>query len=257
MLEILKYSSLEFRKHPGRCTPQGPSFARTKAAQVQLPTGSLQFRAPRHAPKRSFRTGQIPLVPGRVYSLTDALPTREQLMPSRSWKAESVCSRSWAFYGPWFTGFMGDVDFSVELLGTTRSNPGLNFLYPAALETALQGYISAHWGHEIYDPKKQTPYLQAPIDWTPVDTLPVPAVQFNVERVRSYSTHTRYLIFPVARDTLVALYFSYGQACSGNWAEKDAKINPEPFLQLVENIIASIRFTPNPELQREIDAAKA
>ena len=257
MLDTIKYAPLEIRKRRDRCTPGGPSFERSKAALVQLPTGSLQFRAPRHAPKRAFRTEQISLVPGRNYDLSRTLPIREQLMPSRSWKAESICSRSWAFYGPWFTGYKGDVDFCVELLGTTKNNPDLNFLYPAALETAAQGYITALWGHEIYDKKKRTPYYQAPINWTPINTLPVPAIRLNVEEIPSYGSHRYYVFFPVAKDALVAVYCSYGQACSGNWEKKDATINPEPFVQLVENIIASVRFTPNPELQREIDAAKA
>lgn len=257
MLDILKYSPLEFRKHQGQCTPQGPSFERTRLAKVLLPGGTLQFRAPHHAPKREFRTEQISLVPGRSYDLSCAKRCSDLWMPSRSWKFESICSRSWAFYGPWFTGYKGVVDFSMELLGTSRGNPDINFLYPAALETAVQGYITAYSGHEVYDERKQTPYLRAPVEWTPITTLPVPAVQFNVEEITAYSRHIRYVIFPVAQDTLVALYFAYGQASAGDWAEKDAKINPAPFRQLVENIIASIRFTPSVERQREIDEAKA
>ena len=254
MLDIFKYSSLELRKQEGQCIPRGPSFERAKIEEIRLPMCTIAFRAPRHSPSRRHDLEQYGV--RARYDLERTKSIGSVFVPSDSWQEVDICWRRWAFYGPWFTGYKGDVGIAIHALGTKTVNPGVNFLYPAALEVAIQGYLTSFYGHKIYNKLKLTPYYRAPVNWTPVNGLPVPAVQFDVEETSSYIQRYRYVCFPVARDRLLIIRLDYEQSCTGNWADKDAKISPEPMLDLINNIISSITLIPTPELQAEIDQAK-
>ena len=257
MLDIIKYSSLEFRKHEGQCIPRGPSFARAKTEKVLLPQCALEFRAPRHSPLRRHAIEQYRVVPEKHYGLEEMSTFGSDFVPSDSWQKVRICSRTWAFYGPWFTGYMGDVSLSINVVGIPEGKPDVNFLYPAALETAIQGFLTAFSGHNVYDKDKLTPYYRGPVNWIPINSLAVPTVQFDVEERITSGYGYRYVVCAVSRDRLLVFRFRFLQNCSGKRADKDAKISPEPMLELINNIISSIRLTPSPELQAEIDKAKA
>lgn len=256
MLDIVKYSSLEFRQHEGQCIPRGPSFERAKSTEVLLPQCTLKFRAPRHAPYRRHPSEQYMVAPGRLRDLKDFSPIG-RVVPSDSWREAKVCYRTWAFYGPWFTGYMGAVNFSMEVVETTKVNSAVNFLYPPALESAIQGFITAYHGHELYDEVRLTPYYVGPINWGPIVGLGVPAVTFDIEECFSYGRRYRYVLLPVSANRMLVIRFAYRQSGSGSWEEIDAKVSPQPMIDLIQNIISSIRMTPSPELQVEIDKAKA
>lgn len=254
MLDIIKYSSWRFRETEGQCIPRGPSFRRANVEVVRLPQCTVEFRAPRHSPRRQSGIEQYRV--RTSYTLERTSSIGSLFMPSGSWEEVRICSRNWAFWGPWFTGYMGDVSFSMDVMSTEKANPRVNLLYPAALESAIQGFLTAFYGHEVYDKDKLTPYLKGPLNWTPLKKLPVPAVQLDVEEVSTFGRHQRYVFIPVSRDRLLTIQFDYGQSCAGNWKDKDAKISPKPMLDLIQNIISSIRLTPSPELQAEIDKAR-
>lgn len=257
MLDIIKYSSLELRKHEGQCIPQGPSFARAKTEKVLLSQCALEFRAPRHSPLRRHAIEQYRVAPGKHYDLEEMSTFGSDFVPSGSWQKVRVCSRTWAFYGPWFTGYMGDVGLSINVVGTTDSNPAVNFVYPTALETAIQGFITAYYGHKVYDKGRLTPYLEGPLNWSPIKGFPVPAVRFDLDEISRRLPRSHYVFCPVSRDRLLAIRFQYLQNCAGKREAMDAKVSPEPMLDLINNIISSIRLTPSPELQAEIDSVRA
>ncbi|WP_428820348.1 hypothetical protein [Microbulbifer sp. MCCC 1A16149] len=255
MLDAIKYSSLELRKHEGQCVPRGPSIERAKIERVHLPLCTLEFRAPRHAPSRRFPAEEYKLRTN--YSLDHLTSIGGSLVPSDSWRKVTICWRRWAFYGPWFTGYMGDVGFSVKVIGARERSTKFNLLFPSALEVAIQGYLTSLYGHKVYDRRKRSMYYLAPVDWLPINTMPVPAVQLDVIENLTRVIHCRKLFFPVSKDRLAVVTFDYSQSCAGKREAVDAKISPQPMLSLIESIVSSIRMMPNPEFQAEIDEARA
>lgn len=256
MLDIIKYTSLELRKHDGQCVPCGPSFKGAKTSLVQLPLCTLEFRAPRHSPYRRLATEQYQLAPEKIYDLNDLSSMGTDLVPSDSWKKLRICSREWAFFGPWFTGYKGGVFFSIRALGLSDPVSAISFLYPTALETAVHGFMTSYRGHAVYDKKRLTPYYKGPVNWAPITNLPVPAVRFDIEDRYTSGSRDRYVFFPVAKDKLISICFNYRQNCAGRQEEKDSRISPKPMLDLIESVISSIRLIPSAELQSQIDEAK-
>lgn len=252
MRNFIKYSPLKFRKHEGLCIPRGPSFASAKTVKANLLGNILQFRAPRHAPVSTESIEEIKIV-SSVYDL-DGYSEQHDSMPSQSWESSAIFHRSWAFYGPWFTGHMGTAICHIEGISLSQPNDQLNFLHPRAFETAVLGYTTACWGHDLYD--KGTPHYQAPIDWQPLNQLPVSAVSFLMESTKVATYRRRYAFFPVSHDKIICFTFPYRQHCSGYQAELDKKISPEPMQELIDNIINSIQLTLSPETQEAVDEVK-
>ncbi|WP_250461596.1 hypothetical protein [Microbulbifer litoralis] len=252
MRNFIKYSSLEFRKHKGLCIPRGPSFSNTQKIRANLLGNTLEFRAPKHAPVSTESIEEKKLSPS-VYDLEGRHPSNSS-MPSQSWKSADIFHRSWAFYGPWFTGHMGTAICHIKGLSLSQPNTQFNFLHPKGFESAILGFITADWGHYLYD--IGLPYFQAPLDWTPFNKLPVPAVSLLVESTRVATYRRKYIFFPISRDNIVCIIFPYRQHCSGSQEEIDKKISPKPMQDLIDNIIGSIRLTLSPETQSAVDEVK-
>ncbi|MCX2778453.1 hypothetical protein OQJ46_13085 [Microbulbifer thermotolerans] len=251
MRNYIKYPPFEWREHKGQCIPRGPSFRWAREVTIRLTNCTLALRLPRHAPEPGGDSGEWRILP-RIYEL-EGRNHNDRRMPSQSWRYEGIVARNWAFYGPWFTGCMGKVHFSLVGLRLSEPNPQINFLHPKALETAALSYITASWGHEVYGSK---PYYQAPLNWTPLHELPVPTLCFDMKRVIQAGVRYRFIFFPVGRDKLIKISFSCYQYATGTQEEIDARISPEPMLELVENILGSLQVSLSPELQREVDAVR-
>jgi|GEM_PF-651070 len=250
MLDFIKYTQIQLREREGTFVPHGPSFGRARPANIRLPLSTLKLKLPRHAPMRGGSFEEKKVYRG-VYTLEGRSYNRNT-MPSQSWKQTLIANRQWVFNGPWFTGRMGQVAFSIEGLYPAKPNPKLNFLHPKAFETGVLGYLTASEGHRLYDEGRLTPYRRAPLNWTPLPNLPLPAVQFDMAEAEPLARY-RFVFFPASRDKLIHIGFSYRQACAGSQAEQDEKISPKPMLDLIDNIISSIRLTLSPGLEAELE----
>lgn len=257
MLDAIKYTSLKLRKHQNLCIPKGPNFVRAKKEVVTLCSGSLSFRSPRHAPYKKHESGEKRLLKDKIYSVGDTSSFSPRWIPSDGWLETSVFARNWAFYGPWFTGLKGKVSCSISIVNLNGGEGKLNFLYPAALETAIQGYMTAYKGYEIYDEENLSAYYVAPKNWQPVSRLKIPAAVFDTLEVFTPGSSQRLVIFPVSSESLIIFKFSLWQYCSGSKKEKDLKVSAKPMQDLINNIIESIEFSPTLELQDEIDQLKS
>ncbi|WP_158681551.1 hypothetical protein [Microbulbifer pacificus] len=250
MLDLIKNSSLKLREFEGTCVPRGPAIGNARPVVIRLPQGLLGIDLPKHQPMRNESAEELRIVKDVEALIGHAHSTNS--MPSQSWEHAPIGNRKWAFYGPWFSGFMGQVNFHIEGLNLAKPNSKLNFLHPNGFENGVLGYLSAVWGHELHDEAQSTPYYQSPIDWKPIRILPVPAVQFDVRETVTSGARYRKVFFPVSHDKLIHIHFSYRQACAGSQEEKDQKIDPKPMQNLIDNIIRSIQLTPSPQLEAEL-----
>jgi len=249
MRNFIKYSSWTLRKHEGLCVPRGPSFASASEVKINVLGNILKFRAPRHTPTSTESIEEQKVVSGR-YEL-EGRNHSDREMPSQSWLAADIFGRKWAFYGPWFTGLMGTVSCHVSGIYTATPNKQVNFLNPQAFETAVLGFITAAWGHELCD--RGIPYYQGPLDWLPLKQLPVPAVTLTVKPTKIPTYINKHVFFPVSRDKIACFTFSYLQNCAASQAEVDEKISPKPMQELIDNIIDSIQLTLSPECQQAVN----
>ncbi|WP_288131616.1 hypothetical protein [Microbulbifer sp.] len=253
MRNFIKYPSLKLKPRRGYCVPAGPSFRFAWKRRIDLLGSRLEFRAPGHAPAPSRWDEK--LGPG-PHTHSGALFRTCRLMPGESWEEAALFRRIWDFYGPWFVGRVARVSCYGTVQRLKQPGKRLNFLHPRAFESAVLGYMTAQWGHEI-DEDDGTPYQKAPVSWRPIKNMPVPAVTFDIRRTKSLvGSNSRMLFFPISADQIVQFSFGYSQYCTGPLEDEDSKISPKPLLELIDNVIASMHFTPSAELQQAIDEVK-
>ncbi|WP_143735618.1 hypothetical protein, partial [Microbulbifer mangrovi] len=246
MLDFIKYNRLELREHKGPCTPQGPGFKRAHKYTFDLMGSKLSFRAPKQL--HIFRPGSEQYTPRWFNDELEALRTGND--PTKTWTSRLLFLRKYAFYGPWFTGEKANASFAVSAIAPESPSPNFNFLHPRAFETAISGYLTAEYGHDEWD-RGEARYT-GPLNWNSIKGLPVPAarllVQNSIDRHRHF-----YFFLPVSRNRIITLTFSYNQCISGSFEKRDAAINPKPILELIDQIIDSVEFTPSTELERELN----
>ncbi|WP_288131615.1 hypothetical protein [Microbulbifer sp.] len=253
MRNFIKYPSLKLKPRRDYCAPVGPSFRFAWKRRIDLLGSRLEFRAPGHAPAPS--RWEEKLGPG-PHTRSGAGFRTCRLMPGESWEEASLFRRLWDFYGLWFVGRVARVYCYGAVLRPKQLGESINFLHPSAFESAVLGYITAKWGHDV-DEDDGIPFQRAPVCWRPLKEMPVPAVVLDVQQAVSYAgSNYRLLFFPISADRIVCFSFCYDQYCTGPLEERDSKISPEPLLELIDNVIASMRFTPSAELQQAIDEVK-
>ncbi len=254
MRNFIKYSKFKLRDRPGSCTPVGPNFSAAKLLSVQLAGTHLQFRAPRHDPSPYGRVRQIRMK--KAYSLSHPRVLNWNMQPSQSWKSTKIFFREWSFCGPWFTGFMGDVSCYLEVIELNEPNPTVNFMHPQALETAALAFLTATYGHSVYREKTGEMHYVGPLNWSTVEQLEVPSVQFNSERLMNGAASERHVFIPISRRHIAYFSIRTLQSASGTRKEVDKKVDPAPFKELVDNIVGSIQVTLSPEAQADWDEIK-
>ena len=254
MRNFIKYSKFKLRDRPGSCTPVGPNFSAAKLLSVQLAGTHLQFRAPRHDPSPYGRVRQIRMK--KAYSMSHPRVLHWNMQPSQSWQSTDIFFREWSFCGPWFTGFMGDTSCFLQVIELNKSNPDVNFLHPKALEVASLAYLTANYGYRVYDIDNGRMHYVGPLNWSTVDQLEVPSVQFDSERLMSGAAPERHVFIPISRSHIAYFSLRTLQSASGTREEVDKQVDPAPFKELVDNIVGSIQVTLSPEAQADWDEIK-
>jgi len=254
MRNFIKYSKFRLRDRPESCVAVGPDFSAAKLHSVLLAGTHLQFRAPRHDPSPYGSVRQIRMK--KAYSLSHPRVLNWNMQPSQSWKSTKIFFREWSFCGPWFTGFMGDVSCYLEVIELNEPNPTVNFMHPQALEAAALAFLTATYGHSVYREKTGEMHYIGPLNWSTVEQLEVPSVQFDSERLMSGAAPERHVFIPISRSHIAYFSIRTLQSASGTREEVDKKVDPAPFKELVDNIVSSIQVTLSPEAQADWDEIK-
>lgn len=249
MLNFIKYNRFKIRDHSAPCVPYGPNFSNAKTYTYSLRSSELSFSAPTQV--HFFRPGSEQRTPKWKHDDLEKLHNWDISSYNHSWKSRLIFTRKYAFYGPWFSGEKASAAFILGVTAPENENKDLNLLHPRAFETALSGYLTATVGH-LHHESDGEPYYRGPINWKPHPNFPVPAVQFTIVD-HDNQRPDYYLCFPVAKDRILTLEFSYSQHISGSKVEKDAAISPQSVQELIENIINSVKFTPSAELKKELE----
>lgn len=251
MRNFIKYSKFKLRDRPESCVAVGPNFSAAKLHSVLLAGTHLQFKAPRHDPSPYGRVRQIRMK--KTYSMSHPRVLHWNMQPSQSWQSTDIFFREWSFCGPWFTGFMGDTSCFLQVIELNKSNPDVNFLHPKALEVASLAYLTANYGYRVYDIDNGGMHYVGPLNWSTVDQLEVPSVQFDSERLMGGAAPERHVFIPISRSHIAYFSLRTLQSASGTREEVDKKVDPAPFKVLVDNIVGSIRVTLSPEAQADWD----
>lgn len=252
MRNFLKYSGFCLREREIPCTPVGPDFSWANQKTYTLLGNKLMLRLPRHdAGKYNYKAGNP------KGSLTDDATHRTlnySVMPNQAWKYCAILNRHLSFYGPRFTGYMGNVYVSLRSCKRTATSDETSFFHPRVFEQAIAHELSSSYG---FKQDEDLPDWQAPVNWQIVQHLPLPAARFDILPINTAQHPEHYVCFPLSDDTLIILNFSYSQHCNGFLEQRDREIDRSNMIKLVDDIVGSMELELSDEAKQQLAAAQA
>ncbi|MFK5948826.1 MAG: hypothetical protein QM500_08680 [Methylococcales bacterium] len=243
----------KLRQQEEFCTPKGPSFDSAKVIAFSINGSRVEFKAPKHKTSYSSREQLKPKSPFTSENMIFR-NYPDDSVKNNSWKLFSILSRSWGFWGPWFTGAVAETSISVSLVQSINSNKS-SFFHPRAFENAIGNFLSQQYSHE-FNSSHDKQYWLAPINWKPIKNGVKFKVLPNPETFNS-SFISEYAIFSISEDMLLVFTFWVEQHTTGTIADKDKLVDRKPLENLIKNIIDSIKIKLSPEAQAQKEKALA
>ena len=245
----------KFRESKQRVTPKGPSLGWTTRTQVDFSGTLLSFRVPKHKPVRVERE---PIYPERSYNL-ESLPLRVDFVDADSargrinpFRRRDIFFHSWVFCGPWFTGVLGELRFTLTLFQPVNYPQNFSLFHPRALEMVIGDYLDYRFADQLNLSGAQN--FIAPVNWQPLNDLPVNAVRLEVvPQLPSAPTRTteHLMFFPLADELLVLCRFEPSRFKNLPSEEMDKRVDIQPMHDLMNDIINSIQLKLSPEAQAQ------
>lgn len=248
-----------FKLHDSKklVTPKGPSLAWTRRTRIDISGTEISFKVPRHRPEHR---NNDPVFPRRRYSL-DSLPLRssyneEDAMKGRkdAWRFSTLLSHSWAFCGPWFTGILSELRLTVTLFRPVNYPQRFSLFHPRALELVIGDYLDYMYADKLDETRNYIQEFVAPVNWRALGHLPVNAARLEVvPQLPSAPTRIieHLVFFPLSDDLMVRCRFEPSRFKNLPNAEMDKRVNIQPMLDLMNDIINSIQLKLSPEAQAQ------
>lgn len=251
---------LKLRESNNFITPKGPSFNTAGKVRISISGTEIEFRAPKHRPRHSNREDTEPKrkYERRQLSFLSKFDEEDAALGRKNnWEEMLLLWRSWAFNGPWFTGTLGELSLSLRLIRPINYAQQFSLFHPRAMEMIIGDYLTFLYGHRLNKFRNNIQEYVAPLDWQPLNTLPVNVASMRVEShdFTPYRRNSRMVFFPIADDILVLFSFDPSRLKNLPKAEMDKLVNPQPMHDMIDNIINSIRLTLSPEAKAQQEKA--
>ncbi|WP_019603935.1 hypothetical protein [Teredinibacter turnerae] len=253
--------SLKLREPKGLVVPEGPSFNWARIIKSEFEGTEIAFKAPKHSPKRSNHKGYVP---ERRYNESNPLTFRnyyDEEQASRGlpdlWRKADFFYHSWAFNGPWFTGPVGELNLMFRLVRVVNYPKDMSLFHPRALEQVIGDYLTDMYSYHKSETRGGIQVFHAPINWQIVTHLPVNAARMEIvsEDFSPHRTIKRMVFFPISDDVMSVLIFWPSRLKNLPRSELDKRVNEQPILDLMEDIIASLQLNLSPRAKAQQEAA--
>jgi len=251
----------KLRKAKGLVAPKGPSFSRSKKIVSDIDGTVIQFRAPKHSPRRP----QDKVFPARSYNLDEMIfrsSYSEGFNVSDNWDTFRFFTHVWAFNGPWFTGALAEMQMYFTLVKPVRyENNDFSLFHPRAFEKIVGDYLTNNFStykSKVGETIGKHFYI-APNNWQPLQGFPTVAVKLEVipDVVTINETVRYFVFFPITSRVMACIQFVPSQFLNLPQAELDKRVDRSTMLELMDNIINSIEVKLSPEAQAQQKAALA
>ncbi|GAB2197634.1 hypothetical protein [Sessilibacter sp. MAH4] len=250
------YVPYKFKSQDEPTTPKGPNFSRAPRIDISINGTMISLKVPRH--RTSLRAG--PFTSKRQLNLSDSHFDYYDSGISE-WKVYKFLSRIWDFYGHNFMGGVGNLGLVGHFMYLPTQIEGTSFFHPTFFENTILDYLhdfycEHHDRFEIDEPYRWL--YQAPVNWQVLNFgEDVNGVQFDVVKDNDDSTgyQRTYIFIPVSNNFILKFYFDVEKNINVvNDIKKDEWINPQPFIDLREQIIGSIKveLSEDAKKQREL-----
>lgn len=248
-IELTMYVKYKLRTAEGLITPKGPNFTHARTIRCDFAGTILSFKAPKHRPHS--RVSEF--LPEKKYTKDELIRSFRCLSQDDRYDTPNhleyydVFRRFWAFYGPWFTGTMGELTMDITLIMPVNFDHEFSLFHPRAFEKLIGDYLTQIYGKHI---KKDGSFdFTAPVKWQPLTFLPTVAARLEIKPNKRASTHVtdHILFFTLSDQILASVEFSPGRYPNMSKEEIDKRVSDDTMIELMNNIIDSFQLTLSDE----------
>ncbi|RDH83868.1 MAG: hypothetical protein DIZ80_06960 [endosymbiont of Galathealinum brachiosum] len=240
----------KLRKSKGLVTPKGPEFSDAETISCDIDGTSIKFKAPKHRPRRS---NHKQILPSNSYKMDEMVFREFQdecVVNNISWEHFDLFYNTWAFYGPWFTGVLAELRMSFSLVKSiNKENNDYSLFHPRAFEKVIGDYLTSNFSTYANDLMNGRHEYIAPVNWRPLNSLPVVAVKLQVEPdtevIRDTIQH--FVFFPISDKVMACVQFVPSQILAASQEELDKRVSRSTMHELMNNIIDSIDIDLSPD----------
>lgn len=247
------YTSHRFRESNKLLIPKGPRLRR-KPITVNICGATLSFKSPktdktpRNIPESSYDLKGLGFNEGYFDRLSE-----EERKNKCGFK--NIYKQFFKFNGPWFTGSLATLIFRATVIKLEHYPESISAFHPRSLEKIIDDYLTHRFGKTCeYNGHIQE--YNAPLNWRPLDYLPVNAVHFSVQRSltnRPDGELWQFVFVPIAHRLVILFNFYEGRSGILPTCALDKLTSREPIQALIDNIISSIdiQLSPEAKVQQE------
>ncbi|WP_255428901.1 hypothetical protein [Saccharophagus sp. K07] len=209
---------------------------------------------PRHASRHS---NSKPIFPKRHY---DQLPLRSYYNEQEAakgkkdiWREAKIFYHGWAFCGPWFTGVLSELRMTLTLFAPVNYPQKFSLFHPRAMEMVIGDFLSDTYGYHLDETRHYIQEFKAPVNWQPLDHLPVNAVRLEVvsQDFSPHRTIEHFMFFPLSDGLMVRIWFEPSRLKNIPREEMDKLVSVSPMHELMDQIISSIKVELSPEAKEQ------
>ncbi len=241
-----------FRQQTGLVNSKGPSFRWAPSHSFSLSGTQIKLKVPRNR----YSVPVEVVSPPNFYDL-------EEGYGMSPWDGDYPLLmkvsiyRAYEFYGDFFTGSMGSIEFFGALYKPAQRTDGLNLFHPRALEGFISSYLTKTYSDQFSGGDNQK--WHAPFDWC-IQNEQLSIVRFEVRadpKVYTNMPYHSYLIFPVHKHYVFILRCEVERDLVVTELKPKPKIDewidPKPFQTFIDQIYSSVQviLSPKAEAQRQ------
>ncbi|VAW63315.1 hypothetical protein MNBD_GAMMA10-1848 [hydrothermal vent metagenome] len=248
------YLPFKFQELKEYTTPRGPNFKWGWPMNFTVNGNKIRLRAPFNRASGPFGPRGLH-GPRPDYNL-DGLYLSSIRSRDSTWGVLPIILKAWDFYGPWFTGKLARLDFSLNVIAPRDIKEDSSYFHPRTFESAIADFLTYQYGHDIFKDRQN---WFAPVNWQPIESLPCIAARCEVApNKRINGSDIKYhAFFPITDQHLIVLSFIMGRKriyIGSERQDREISVNRAPVEELIANILNSIELTLTPEtkeLQRK------
>lgn len=254
---------LKLREASEFIVPKGPSFRYARTIRSEIDGTEIYLKAPRHKSRLYDLKGEYP----ERYYTEDRLHFREYYSEKLAalgfqdhFREANFLYNCWAFCGPWFTGPLAELSLSCRIVKIINYPDGVSLFHPRALEQVIADHLSHKYG-DYFEPShgnKQS--FNGPYEWLPFENFAVNGVRFIIRPLADNTSgplNRYHCYFPLADNLVMSMLFWPNRLKAKTMEEMDKLVDEQPMLDLMNNIIDSVRITLSPKAQAQQEAALA
>ncbi len=250
------YLPYKFKSQDEPTTPKGPNFSRAPVVKTIIDGTKISLKLPRH--KTIREVGYVS--PKSAITLSES--NFEYVDKKKyGWKVNRFISRIWDFNGPNFIGRVGDLSLVGFVLTSSSQKKETSNFHPNFFESVISNYLLDFYCKHEDRYELDEPYrwmYQAPVNWVAIDVGDnLQAAKFDVFNQHDSTTGEMetFVFIPVSDNhAIVYILKSIRKTNFRNDIPIDEWINPQPFIELREQIISSItiELSEDAKKQREL-----